>query len=853
VTDPGLGPAPACPARRRPTPALPLGRVLAAGLALFGATFAQDEQGPPAPDSLRVGNDQDPEGQIIRELVVEPPAAAEAVRRFLRSKEGGVLRAADIAFDHAELFRRLRVLSNSYTVQLDDGVRLILVIQESETFDRFEFRGLSKFSEREVRALLNLDARQRVNRLAAEQYAATLRERYRRRGHAFVQVRIVEDPDRSTLTFEVDEGPEVTVGTLQFIGNASFPGWAPIGFYDNLAGSARLQSQPGGKISGGDPYSPEVVDEDLDRLRLWYRQQGYRDARVELAGVVFAEDRRTVDLTILVDEGQRYRLASVDLVQIPAAGGGEPLYGKDEVLARVKMQTGDYYDYQRVEIDKRAISRFYGERGHPLDGQYGRGISNSFRIGDPREVVDPERAEVALTFVVEEGTPKQLRAVRVRGNTDTRSRVILRKVFQLPGETLDMTKVERSLGSLDALRYFQDPQTFGGVRFELLPVPGDPDVVDLGIDVTEGETGSFLWGAGVSTAFGVQGRFVLSKRNFDITRPPSNLNPIDWIGEIADNKAFHGAGQDLELMLAPGTEVSLFNLSFYEPDIFRTHFDTYGLRVEAYKRLQAFDSFFMDSLGGELGLQRNFTEELSVGLSVRQETVSVEDIDADAPTIVWDAEGRSEMRGLRLTLNLNDVDYALEPTDGYRFRAYGEVVGGPFGADEDFWKAGFGHTHYFPVYRDELDRAHVLRWKASFDYGKAFGDSEVLFLTERFYMGGNNLRGFDQRRAGPSQFGQPVGGEARLLTNLEYQFPLVSTRQQGQIRQTEVLRGVVFTDFGMLGLSIDELGPPRLSAGVGVRILVPVLNVPIALDLGWPILDETTDRQRQFFFTLSRF
>lgn len=821
-------------------------------LAPVAGLCAQEELGPPVPvQDPRLSQD---EGKIIRDIRIEPPNSADTIKRLLKSKVGSPLRRADVDQDLRELWRRLKIIVNPVAVEdMEDGIRLIFVIQESKTYDRFEFRGLSKFSEREVRTVLDLDARQRINRLAAQQYAYTLRERYRRRGHFFVQIRIVEDEDRSTLTFYVDEGPDVRIRDVQFIGNHSFPGWAPLRFYDNLIGSARMQSEPEGKIGSGEPYSPEIVDEDLDRLRLWYRQQGYRDARVELAGVVFSEDHATVDLTIRVEEGRRYRIASVDLEQHPAPGIAAPLYPKEEILQRVKVAPGDYYDYQRVEIDKRAIKDYYGERGHPQEGEYGRGIENAFRIGDPLEVVDPVNAEIRLTYVVEEGTPKSLRAVRVRGNTDTKSRIVMRKVFQMPGERLDMTKVDRSLGSLDALRYFRDPASFGGVRFELIPVQGDPDLVDLAIDVTEGETGSFLWGAGISTAFGVQARFVLSKRNFDIARPPSTLNPIDWIGEIADNKAFHGAGQELELMLAPGTEVSIFNLSFYEPDIFKTHFDTIGLRVDAYKRLQRYDSFFMDSLGAEIGLQRNFSEEVSLGLSVRQETVYVEDVDSNAPTIVYDAEGRTEMRGIRATLNLADVDYALEPTEGYRFRAYGEIVGGPFGANEDFWKTGFGHTQYFPIYRDYLERAHVLRWKASFDYGTGFGDSDDLFLTERFYMGGNTLRGFDQRRAGPSQFGEPVGGEARVLSNLEYQFPLVSTRQQGQIRQTEILRGVLFSDFGMLGLSIDDLGPPRLSVGVGVRILVPLLNVPIALDLGWPILDEDTDEQRQFFFTLSRF
>lgn len=817
---------------------------VAALLALTGIVRGQEEaQGPPVPT---------PQPPIVKEIVIEPPESADLVRRLLRSKVGAPLRREDVARDHEVLHERLRVRSESFLEDVPGGVRLIFVIQDERTFDRFEFKGLSKFTEREVQSVLEIDSRQRINRLAAEQYAATLRDRYRRRGHYFVEIRIVEDAATSTLTFFVDEGPEVEIRRVDFVGNHSYPAWAPLRFYDNLVGSPRLQSAPSGFLGGGEPYSPEIVDEDLDRLRLWYRQQGFRDARVALAGVVFTDDRDQVDLTILVDEGRRYRIKSVDLLQTPAPGREQPLYPKEEVLEVVEVEPGEFYDFARIEIDKEAITRFYGERGHPPEGRYGRGIENAFRIADPLEVVDPKTAEVALTYVIEEGTPKDLRAVRVRGNTDTQSRVVLRKVYQMPGERLDIEKIDRSLGSLDALRYFQNPMSFGGVRFELLPVEDEPDLVDLAIDVQEGDTGAFLWGAGFSTALGAQARISLSKRNFDITRFPSSFNPITWITEISQNEAFHGAGQELELMLMPGTEVSQFNLSFYDPDIFRTHFDTIGLRVDAYKRLQRFDSFFMDALGAVIGLQRNFTDQLSLGLSVRQETVHIDDVDANAPAIVFDSEGRTEMRGLRATLDIADVDFPIEPTEGYRFRAYGEVVGGPFGADADFYKTGFFHTQFVPLHRDHLGRAHVLRLRGGFDYGRGFGDSDELFLTERLYIGGNNLRGFDQRRAGPSQFGKPIGGEARLLSSLEYYFPLVSTKREGQLRQTEVLRGVIFVDGGMLGLELDDLGPPRLSAGFGVRILIPLLNVPIQLDVGWPILKEETDDQRQVYFSLSR-
>jgi outer membrane protein assembly factor BamA len=155
-----------------------------------------------------------------------------------------------------------------------------------------------------------------------------------------------------------------------------------------------------------------------------------------------------------------------------------------------------------------------------------------------------------------------------------------------------------------------------------------------------------------------------------------------------------------------------------------------------------------------------------------------------------------------------------------------------------------------PLYENEMSQRTVLHLQHLFGLAQAFGDNENVFLTERFYMGGRDLRGFDYRQAGPSQFGRPIGGEATYQATVEVYFPLVSTRLEGEVRDREVLRGVLFTDFGLLGLAIDDpsFGEVRASSGFGVRIDVPYLNVPIALDLGWPWLYEETDSRRRLYF-----
>jgi outer membrane protein assembly factor BamA len=127
-------------------------------------------------------------------------------------------------------------------------------------------------------------------------------------------------------------------------------------------------------------------------------------------------------------------------------------------------------------------------------------------------------------------------------------------------------------------------------------------------------------------------------------------------------------------------------------------------------------------------------------------------------------------------------------------------------------------------------------------------------LTERFYMGGPDLRGFDFRRAGPTQFNRPLGGEAKWTATAELYFPLVATRLEGEVRDRELLRGVVFTDLGLLGLDDGDetFRQLRASSGIGIRIEIPFLEVPIALDLGWPWIYEETDDRRQLYFSISR-
>ncbi len=118
-------------------------------------------------------------------------------------------------------------------------------------------------------------------------------------------------------------------------------------------------------------------------------------------------------------------------------------------------------------------------------------------------------------------------------------------------------------------------------------------------------------------------------------------------------------------------------------------------------------------------------------------------------------------------------------------------------------------------------------------------------VFERFYAGGfQTIRGFEFRGVGPFVNGQAVGGDFMFLNSLEYSVP---------IRANDQLYAVAFVDSGTVESNVS-IQNYRVSAGVGLRIVVPMLGpVPIALDFGVPIVRGPGDHTQIFSFWVGLF
>ena len=249
-------------------------------------------------------------------------------------------------------------------------------------------------------------------------------------------------------------------------------------------------------------------------------------------------------------------------------------------------------------------------------------------------------------------------------------------------------------------------------------------------------------------------------------------------------------------------------------------------------------SFDLDTAGLSLRMGYRITEPLSQRWKY---TFRRDDIDpeSDASRFIRKEEGVSYTSSIGQDLIYDTRDNRFEPTEGYTLSLSNEIAG--LGGSVHYFRTEVGASWYYSL----LDEVVLgLGGKA----GYIVGLGEDVGLNDRFFKGGESLRGFAVSGIGPrdSLTDDALGGNRYTTASAEVTFPLGLPQELG-------LRGRVFTDVGTLGgiddndSLIQESESLRASVGVGLTWRSPF--GPIRLDFAEPILKEDFDEVDRFLFS----
>jgi outer membrane protein insertion porin family len=740
------------------------------------------------------------DGRIIREIRIQGLERIDEgyVRNQIRTTTGQPYSARVMSEDVGRLLRTGRFLDVRATPEPVDGeVIVTIAVREKPVIAAIEIRGNVKFSTKDLLKDIDFGVGDPVDRFLINQGRDAIERKYRDAGYAYAEVTVDEEALKTEqrVIYTIAEGPRVRVRQITFEGNYSYK---PKELMRLVSIKTYIWIFRTGE------FDADKAQRDAENIQTFYREHGFLEAEVSYRPEFLDEAHENLRLVFVINEGTRYTIKEIRIT-------GNTVFTTDDLLAKLKLHPGDFFDAFKLKDDVQAIETEYGRQGYI----YAHVL--------PSRVFAEEPGQVIVTLQITEDGQFTMGRIEIHGNSQTQDKVVRRELRFYPGELYDTTKVR------EAEKRIKDTQLF--TEATITPVGNAPDVRDALVQVTEStKTVNFILGAGVSSDSGLAGNIVLENTNFDLFDFPRSAT------EFFKGKSFRGAGQTARIQLEPGTQVQRFRIDFREPYLMD---QPIGLSTSAYYFERNRGPYNEQRLGLTWGFDHRFESGALKGwtgtLGFRNEWVRITDVEFLAAKDIRDVEGGSYLSSVEPGLIHDTTDSVFNPTKGHRFKLGWEQAG-MMGGAYTFSKITASYVQHWTVTSDEYERKSVLSGRINAGY--MFGDTPVF---ERFYAGGiGSMRGFAFRGISPKDGlrNDRVGGDFMLLTGGEYSVPLYE----------KVIYGVGFVDMGTVerDITIDTW---RTSIGLGVRLTLPFFGtVPMEFDFAIPVMKNDEDKTRIFSF-----
>ena len=650
----------------------------------------------------------------------------------------------------------------------------------------------ASFSQGELKKLIPVYQEGAVDADLLEEGKRNIRERLERQGYFDADVNYTTETHeaKSTrggargteeiITYKVERGNRHKLVGIEITGNK---------YFDTELLQSRLQIFGGAFASAG-RFSRKLVDSDAQSMRDLYQANGFLDAKVD--GHVednYKGKEGDVFVRFEVQEGKQTRVASLSI-------DGNHAFKEEELLGVIASTSGQPYSDFNVTTDRDNILALYFNEGFPEAGfsptaervsaapaekseAGGNGASPKENKEHPEKETKSsiEQAEaVRLVYHIQEGPQTRVRRILVGGYRHTRPGVIHREVHIKVKEPLregDVVESQRRLYNLGVFnRVTIEPQNRNGTNPEK----------DVAVLVEEAKRYTLAYGGG-----------------FEVQRLASTTNPTGAQIEAAPRGILElsklnltGRGDSLSFKLRGSTLQGRALLGYSAPNTFASpHFSFQATTF--VEKTRDINTFTEDRYEASVQLTEQVTPLTTVLYRYAFRKVQVSNLKIlseevplfNQPTLVsqfgvtWFRDSRDNPADA-LKGSFNSADFSDADTK--------------VGSSASFLRFFFQNSTYYPIKR-RFSFARSTRLGFLVPYGDTVSltfpppapgqciagtapsgpTPTIIPLPERFFAGGGtSLRGFALNQAGPRDActGFPVGGQAMLVLNQEFRFPM---------------------------------------------------------------------------------
>jgi len=615
-------------------------------------------------------------------------------------------------------------------VRQEGGV-VTIQVKENPVINRIIFEGNKRLKEEKITPEIKLAPRQIFTRSKVRADVARIIELYKRQGRfaATVEPKMVQlEQNRVDIVFEISEGPKSKVRQINIIGNNVFSDG------DLRSEMVTKQSRAFRFMSSRTSYDPDRLAYDQQKLRQFYLTKGYADFRVVSAVAELTPDKHDFIITYVVEEGKRYKFGDVKVESQLRDFDGEQL------AKQLPMHKGDWYNAKQVEdtIDK--LNQTAGTFG--------------YAFADVRPAYDRNKDDLTMgvTFQIAEAPRVYVERIDVNGNTLTQDKVVRREFRLAEGDAFNSLQVKRSTNRIKSLGYFQE-------KFEVEQKPGSaPDRIVLEANVEEKPTGELQLSAGFSSIESFIFQASIQQRNF------------------------RGRGQTVGVSGSYSRYSKSVELSFTEPYVFDRNVsfggNIYRRDYNSFNYLNASrnDLYKQATTGFQLRLGLPLTEYMSL---IGRYTLNFDNVTLDQNTYyslnpagvltcdpllagryLCDAIGKRTSSILGASLVYDTLDNRARPTKGNSASLSADFSG--LGGSVKYVRLRGNAAKYWPlgkgfVFSLSAEGGAIKSLKKRYGLDNLGNTVEVegIYLTDRFYLGEPDIRGFDIRGIGPRVVRKP--------------------------------------------------------------------------------------------------
>ena len=677
-------------------------------------------------------------------------------------------------------------LFKDITLDLDGSV-LTVTIVENPIINRVNIEGNDVITDERLLEIIDVQPRRIYNRQVALDAAAKLLDVYRASGRFAAFV----EPKMIELDENrVDLVFEVDEGPLIKINSIVFSGNQ--NFSDRALGQAIVSREQRwwAFLTPNDKYDEGRLDYDVRLLRQYYLSRGYADINVSRARGGLLPDRSGFAVTFLIDEGVRYKVNNIDMTS--------EIENIDLDSLKSLMTFGDdnWYDVRRLEQGLLDISNQLGVFGY------------AFVDVTPEIKTDPATGTLDIAITIGQARRNFVERIEFIDNTRTLDSVIRREFELVEGDAFNQLKLDRSVRNVRNLGYFSkvDVQNIRG---------SDADQTITRVTVEEQSTGDFSIGVGYSSLDKTSLTLGINERNF------------------------LGTGRRASASISTSDTQTDFVFGLTQPYLFGR--DLTG-SIDVFKTKSTANNTSANRTGVDLGAQFNAANDVYHSVTYGISTSKITNTSTSATSVTGE-NGKSLLKSaVSYTIGRDTRDSRFDPTEGF-FTEISETFSG-VGGDVNFLRSNLRGGYYKPY----LFKSLVLGVRGRVGHISGLGDDVT--QSERFFLGGRDVRGFDSNGIGPRDTGAggAVGGNNIYSGTVEVVSNLGVTKDAG-------VRWTVFSDFGSVWATDFPSGVTKpddktMRSSLGFGILWNTVIGPLSFYWAKPLTEQSHDNTKTFQFSI---